>query len=429
MTYKILLLALLLFSLILVVIGLQGCSETESPISIAQDSENLPPVAPVELWAEVRPDTVILHWIDMSDNELKFVIFEGLNEYAPEPIGDTETNIDSFIITDRTPDLQNRYSYSVRAVNDFGYSDYSNTASVAGFQLIRTLEGHSDVVWTVDFSPDGQRLASGSWDNKVILWNLNDNDIERTFRGGADFYSVNFSPDGQFLAAGAGDNKVAVWDVQTGRSTHSFRGYAHEVRSVAYHPNGLHLVTGSRDSAHKVKIWDTDSGELIDSLDGHTRTVTTVDFHPDGTYLASGSVDESIRIWNPSDGYNLIRSIETDAGVLSLDFSPDGLLLASGTGYPEFAVILWNFNTGEMTGKMLGHSQNVLSVAYSPDGRFIASASTDGTVMIWSTQDHSLLQTLIDLDSGACAVSFSTDGSLLAAGFNDGIIRIWGNFN
>jgi WD40 repeat protein len=80
---------------------------------------------------------------------------------------------------------------------------------------VLALRGHADLVRCVTFSPDGQRLASGSIDKTVILWDLATGQELLTFRGHTGTVtSVNFSPDGQRLASTSEDGTARVWDAR-----------------------------------------------------------------------------------------------------------------------------------------------------------------------------------------------------------------------
>jgi len=80
---------------------------------------------------------------------------------------------------------------------------------------IRTLSGHSNPVWSVAFSPDGSKLASGSDDKTIKIWSVSDGSEIRTLSGHSSFvHSVAFSPDGTKLASGSADKTIKIWSVE-----------------------------------------------------------------------------------------------------------------------------------------------------------------------------------------------------------------------
>jgi hypothetical protein len=103
-----------------------------------------------------------------------------------------------------------------------------------------------------------------------------------------------FSPDGTRLASGSFDKTVRVWDAQTGQELHTFRGHNNWVTTVAFSPDGTRLVSGGVD--HTVKVWDVASGQELRTF-RHESLVGTVAFSPDGMRLASGS-DGTVRVWD-----------------------------------------------------------------------------------------------------------------------------------
>ena len=111
---------------------------------------------------------------------------------------------------------------------------------------------------------------------------------ELTLEGHAGWVmSVAFSPDGQRLASGSGDQTVKIWDSATGKELFSLKGHAGQVRSVAFSPDGQRLASASEDQT--VKIWDSATGKELFALKGHAGWVWSVAFSPDGQRLASGS--------------------------------------------------------------------------------------------------------------------------------------------
>ncbi|KAJ5724568.1 hypothetical protein N7493_006296 [Penicillium malachiteum] len=256
---------------------------------------------------------------------------------------------------------------------------------------LQTLEGHSDSVWSVAFSPDSQTVASGSDDKTIKLWDTKTGKELQTLEGHSDsVQSVAFSPDGQTVASGSSDMTIKLWDTKTGKELQTLEGHSHWVGSVTFSPDGQTVASGSDDKT--IKLWDAKTGKELQTLEGHSDWVRSVAFSPDSQTVASGSNDTTIKLWDVKTGKELQTLEGHSYWVQSVAFSPDGQTVASGSD--DKTIKLWDAKTGKELQTLEGHSHWVRSVAFSPDSQTVASGSDDKTIKLWDAKTGKELQTL-----------------------------------
>jgi len=286
---------------------------------------------------------------------------------------------------------------------------------------VRVLRGSADHVFSVAFSPDGTKLAAGSW-GRLSIWDL-ERGVARELRGHeGPIRSIAFSPDGAAVATAGSDSTVRVWSVSGGREPVVLRGHTGRVRSVCFSPGGDLLASASADAT--VRLWDQASAREVRVITGHTGEVSEVAFSPDGRTLASASMDGTVRMWSASDGARHAVLRDHEGSVMTVAYSADGRLLASG-GVDQ-VVRLRDARTGAPVRALRGHSNAVTGVAFGPDGRHLVSSAYDETVRLWDLSSEDASQPPGGHTDAVHGLAFSPDDSHLAsAGFDNDIV-IWG---
>jgi WD40 repeat protein len=244
------------------------------------------------------------------------------------------------------------------------------------------LAGHQWAVLSVDWSPDGGRIVTGSWDGSTRIWNAADGQTMLTLKDerlGA-IKAVAFSPDGRRVATVGNQGWAGVWDCASGRMTCSFGLATNETVQVAFSPDNRRIITAAgEETAH---VWEADSGRELLILRGHRGAVTAVAFSPDNQQLLTGSADHTAKLWNASTGRELITLRGHHDEVLSVGFSPDGLRIVTGSA--DHTARVWDATIGRdlLTLKWARARETTMRwtrlnfdrVAFSADGRQLFGA-------------------------------------------------------
>ncbi|KAF6525555.1 hypothetical protein HZS61_011350 [Fusarium oxysporum f. sp. conglutinans] len=287
---------------------------------------------------------------------------------------------------------------------------------------LQTLEGHHSSVTSVAFSADGQRVASGSSDETVKIWDAVTGACVQTLEGHDDSVtSVAFSADGQRVASGSSDETVKIWDAATGACVQTLEGHHNSVDSVAFSADSQQVASGSSDET--VKIWDAATGACVQTLEGHHSSVDSVAFSADSQQVVSGSGDKTVKIWDTATGACMQTLKGHGAWVNSVVFSADGQRVASGSS--DETVKIWDAATGTCVQTLEGHDDSVNSVAFSADSQQVVSGSYDMTVKIWDAVTGACMQTLEGYNNSVNSVAFSADGQQVASGSYDETVKIW----
>src|SRR6266516_4157963 len=163
-------------------------------------------------------------------------------------------------------------------------------------KALYTYHGHFASVNAVAWSPDGKRIAAGSNDGTVQVWDAANGEHVFTYRGHADHVVTEaWSPDGKRIASGSNDGTAQAWDAANGGHVFIYRGHTDHVNAVPWSPDGKRIASGSDDDT--VQVWDAANGGHVFTYRGHTDAIWGVAWSPNGKRIASGSADKTVQVW------------------------------------------------------------------------------------------------------------------------------------
>ncbi|WP_414587311.1 NB-ARC domain-containing protein [Scytonema sp. PCC 10023] len=312
---------------------------------------------------------------------------------------------------------------------------------VSNGNCLSILQGHTSGVQCVRYSPDGQLLASGCRDGSIRLWSnyLSQNrpskpsiinSSVKLLQGHTDWvWNIAFSPDGRLLASASLDGTLRLWSIQDGQPIYVLEGHTHDVFGLAISADNQLLVSTGEDQT--VRLWHLESGRNLKMLRGYTGGIHCLSLSSDDQILASSGQSEMIQLWHlQPDGnlpsYHPYKTFPSPLRRMSsfskVSFSPDNQTLAINRH--DESIALWNIRTGHLD-RWSAHNAAVWTVLFSPGGQILASCSYDCTVRLWDVQTHHCLHVLRGHQSGIAAIAFDKSGQWLASGSFDLTIRLW----
>jgi WD40 repeat protein len=300
-------------------------------------------------------------------------------------------------------------------------------------KVIKTIPAHVGVASSVAFHPDGNHLISVGADRLAKVWDLTKDPPCTMFECPCDAvhtlgaaYAAAFSPlDADQFAVGCGGT-VTIWNWRTEKPVHTFAAHGNHRISLAFSRDGRRLASGNWRGS--VKLWNPEAGgEPLCTFPETRNAVVALSFNKDGDRLATANFGRRVDVWDTTTGTHL-RSLPQSGVALAVAFSPDGRLIAS-TGEDKI-VHVWEATSGRELLGLRGHTGGCGCVAFSPDGLRLASASMDRTIRVWDAtplrgDERQEAATFSEHAVEVWSLAVSPDGKKIASAAIGPPVMIW----
>jgi len=302
------------------------------------------------------------------------------------------------------PDPPAAYRHPV-AVTALAFNPDGNELAVGGYheitiwnpsegKLLRRIKNVAQRTLSIEYAQDGALLAAAGGSpgqlGEAALFDSTNGALLRVLGTLPDMaLALSFSPDGSRIALGSADNSIRIYEVATGREQLVIQQHADWVMSIAWSGDGAHLASASRDRT--ARVYDTANGDLESSYTAHQGPVLALAFSEDGKRVCSAGRDKKIHFWDAKEGKAAgeIGGFEDD--IFKLVVFEKTVLSCSA----DKKIRQHGMDKKELIRTFSGHNDWVYSLAIAGKSKRLASGSYDGEVRLWNLEDGRALTSFI----------------------------------
>ena len=280
------------------------------------------------------------------------------------------------------------------------------------FRSLGKLFPHQDRVTDLALA-DGKVLVTASADGEVATWDAVEGTKIASLKHPAHVSGVLLSPDGQTLATASWDGKARAFDVESMKLGQEFShltgDFEPSITALAFCDKGKLLATA--DVRGAVKVWQGESGEEkpLQDFRPNLEVRQVLATHPSKPVLAALTTPVTIGLWEMGTGRKLPFELTHQAEINELRFSADGRYLLSASD--DHTLSIWDASTGDRV-KHLVHDSRVNTMCLVSDDLLVAGCQ-DGTATLWDLQTEAPVQTFFHRRP-VTSLARDEEGALLA---------------
>lgn len=382
-------------------------SASVTAMSLSEDGRQLLTVSLLDTDL-LNPGSTVSLWDTQSGEQLKSFDSESfaINDISFTPAGDHAILVTTENVV-RVLDLR------------------ATEATPQNWKVLLDFQKLGGLVWAATFTDDGNSILTVGG-SEAHIWDAVTLRKEISFSPHGAVAAADFSPSGEFIVTGSWDNSAKIWNVQTGQAVVKLQGgHAGYVNSAIFSPDGKTVLTSSDDMT--AKIWNAETGRVIQVFQGHRGRVRQAIFSPDGTQVLTVSNDRTARLWDVQTGEQIGTPFTGHQwAVLCATFSSDGTRIV--TGSEDNQARMWDVETHQTLAIFEGHTAAVSAVRFTKEGSRLFTASQDNTAKIWDATPERAgaeILTLTEQTQELTSISLSPDGSQVVTGSRDGTAVVW----
>lgn len=222
------------------------------------------------------------------------------------------------------------------------------------------------------------------------------------------------------VASGSRDNQIRIWDVDRGESLARLEGHSGDVTALAYGHG--YLFSAGKDRNEKLRIWSA-SGQLLKVVNVFEHVLLDLELSPDRKYLLVGSQDRSAMLYGISTGRIEARLRGHRGAVEAVAFLDRGASIA--TASRDRTLRIWETRSRRQARTEEGGGAALLDLEVSPGGKYLVAAGERGAIRLHSGEDGTFLRSWEVPERDLVCVDISPDGTLLAAGDSHGGVHLF----